>query len=388
MKPIKGEIFNPFAIIRRLREERAAATLNRLLRSRHVADLRLIFSVTGYFCIVAFAVGLFFVFRPDAQITTFGALIAGLIALASGVVTWTYQTGNSRLGTVDLFACEITTLCRVCTIVDLTRRYVDAFNADLHALDDKSPNHADQIAQTREAFSHYDVSESYTPIFDNNAGDLRVLEVEVVTNVTAFYTYFKAMNDARRVLTTVKPPVHNAAMNDGWHTAFASVIYMQFLAFESARKAVRDLVEFEPNQLDNITSILISEVCAYQFLLDYFGTVQGKEDFRYARLQMRRNGYRKVVEESYRRAKQEYHAATIDYNRSIGRAHHCKATSSEVESNVIADTRLHEEIVNNEDNLEQWGKASATATELKNRYEKLFGKDDIKWYQAEPTDPA
>jgi hypothetical protein len=388
MKPIKGEIFNPFAIIRRLREERAAATLNRLLRSRHVADLRLIFSVTGYFCIVAFAVGLFFVFRPDAQITTFGALIAGLIALASGVVTWTYQTGNSRLGTVDLFACEITTLCRVCTIVDLTRRYVDAFNADLHALDDKSPNHADQIAQTREAFSHYDVSESYTPIFDNNAGDLRVLEVEVVTNVTAFYTYFKAMNDARRVLTTVKPPVHNAAMNDGWHTAFASVIYMQFLAFESARKAVRDLVEFEPNQLDNITSILISEVCAYQFLLDYFRTVHGAEDFRYARLKMRRDDYREAVEDTYRRTKQSYHGAMIHYNLSLERADDCRDESSKSELERIANPRLHDEIVSNKDIMKQWRKASATATELKNRYEKLFGKDDIKWYQAELSDPA
>jgi hypothetical protein len=388
MKPMKEEVFHPLAIIRRLREEQSAATLNRLLRSRHVGDLRLIFSVTGYLCIAAFVIGIFFVALLGAEIGSVGALLGGLIALASGVVAWTYQSGNSRLGTVDLFACEITTLCRVCTIVDLTRRYVDAFNADLRACDDKSPNRADQIALTRDAFSHYDVSESYTPIFDKNAGDLRVLEVKVVTNVTAFYTYFKAMNDARRALTTVKPPLHDAAMNDAWHTAFASVIYMQFLAFESARKAVRDLVEFEPNQIENVTSILISEVCAYQFLLDYFGTVQGKEDFRYARLQMRRNGYRKVVEESYRRAKQEYHAATIDYNRSIGRAHHCKATSSEVESNVIADTRLHEEIVNNEDNLEQWGKASATATELKNRYEKLFGKDDIKWYQAELTDPA
>jgi hypothetical protein len=50
-------------------------------------------------------------------------------------------------------------------------------------------------------------------VLDRNAADLRVLEVKVVTNVTAFYTYFKAMRDthenhdqARRSIDRRQPP--------------------------------------------------------------------------------------------------------------------------------------------------------------------------------------
>jgi hypothetical protein len=203
-----------------------------------------------------------------------------------------------------------------------------------------------------------------------------------VTNVTAFYTYLKAMNDARRALTAVKPPVGDGTMSDAWHNALSSVLYMQFLAFESARKAVRDLVEFEPNQIENVISILISEVCAYRFLLNYFDTVYGREDFRSARLQMRRSTYREVVGETYRRAKQEHSDAVIGYQRSLNHVYRDKAASSTAEPRLIAEPRHYEEILNNKVILDQWNKASETANELRKRYETLFGEDDIKWYQA------
>ena len=57
---------------------------------------------------------------------------------------------------------------------------------------------------------------------------------------------------------------------------------MQFLGFESARKAIKDLVEFEPTQAEDMITVLLSELPAYGFLREQF---QG--DLRQRRLQAR-----------------------------------------------------------------------------------------------------
>ena len=43
-----------------------------------------------------------------------------------------------------------------------------------------------------------------------------------------------------------------------------NVLYMQYLAMESARKAVRDLIEFAPNWAENTITILLSELPLYR----------------------------------------------------------------------------------------------------------------------------
>ena len=48
--------------------------------------------------------------------------------MGSLVVAWVYRTASIRLGVVDLFASEITTLCRVGTVVGLAERSIAAFN--------------------------------------------------------------------------------------------------------------------------------------------------------------------------------------------------------------------------------------------------------------------
>jgi hypothetical protein len=50
----------------------------------------------------------------------------GLLAVGGPILGWTYQTGSKRLGIVDLFACEIVTLCRVGAIVDFVPRLITA----------------------------------------------------------------------------------------------------------------------------------------------------------------------------------------------------------------------------------------------------------------------
>jgi hypothetical protein len=384
MSPSKAEIFFPKSIVRRLQEERSAATLNRLATSRHVADLRLIVSATGYIFVLCLVLAVIATIL-DGTASGVSAFIGGMFALAYGIVGWAYQSGNSRLGIVDLFACEITTICRVCTIVDLTRRHVEAFNADLPKSGETQASPDEIVKRIRNAFSHYEASESYTPVFDHNASDLRVLEVKVVTNVTAFYTYLKAMRDALRNLTKVDAPPAFGEKHDAWHEALASVLYMQFLAFESARKAVRDLVEFEPNQVENMITILISELCAYSFLLNYFpaGDATGKgEDFRHDRLHLRQEAYRGLVADTYRRAKQEYERAEQTCKCNAGLLKDGIDAASRNDPNACHNRSLTEAVRYDNAMVEQWRKASATANELKSRYVMLFPKDIIEWYPA------
>ena len=41
------------------------------------------------------------------------------ITICGAIVAWAYVSASKRLGIIDLFACEIKTLCRVGTIFDV-----------------------------------------------------------------------------------------------------------------------------------------------------------------------------------------------------------------------------------------------------------------------------
>ena len=47
---------------------------------------------------------------------------------------------------------------------------------------------------------HFTSEENYFPVFENNTRDLQSLEAHVVINITAFYTYMKAVRDSTRSL--------------------------------------------------------------------------------------------------------------------------------------------------------------------------------------------
>ena len=142
-------VLSPFAIVRQLRLGKDSSTFERLGRSRHVADLRLIFSVAVILMVVGVIAALAFCFEYElvsnwkelheghsvwpwvrhglAAIASSGPFIGAICAVGGGVLAWTYQTGSARLGVVDLFACEIATLCRVSAVVEMVQRYVDLF---------------------------------------------------------------------------------------------------------------------------------------------------------------------------------------------------------------------------------------------------------------------
>jgi len=147
----------------------------------HVGDLHWIANVTVW--VAVFAIFVIFVIAAvefvaveklsDALVPV-TALLAGcgaVLAAVGGIFAWCYQTGASRLGTVDLFACEITTLCRICTINGLADTCISAFAPD-------TMSGKDNLIKMKEQFGDFDSSGTYTPFFDANAKELHSLSVK------------------------------------------------------------------------------------------------------------------------------------------------------------------------------------------------------------------
>jgi hypothetical protein len=154
--------------------------------------------------------------------------------------------------------------------------------------------------------------ESYFPVFENNARDLQTLEAKVVVNITAFYTYMKAVRDALRALAVVKPvradlkSPSDEAPAGSWREASRNVIYMLFLALESARLAIGQLVEYEPEEAERTIVILISELEAYRFLCSQYTDAH---DVHYERIRQRQDDYRQQAPKAYRDVKVGEHSA-------------------------------------------------------------------------------
>jgi len=213
----------------------------------------------------------------------FGPALAAFAAICA----WAYQAGSARLGVVDLFACEIGTLCRVATVLDSVHRLIERFDREAPASSGGAP-------PTRPFVSE----EDYFPVFNSNSKDLQSLEARVVINITAFYTYMKALRDSMRFLATI--PAQGADFGTTskhctlapWHQSARDVIYLWFLGLESGRLAIEDLVEFEPEQAERLMVVLISELEAYCFLCDQFSDTR---DIRYGRIRLRAADYRKLI---------------------------------------------------------------------------------------------
>lgn len=117
----------------------------------------------------------------------------------------------------------------------------------------------------------------------------------------------KAMRDALRKLAEIEPPEaarrstgtpRAPTEHDPWHSASSNVIYLTYLAYESGRKAVKDLIEFQPTAAESTIVILLTELKCYSFLLKYFG----HDSVRYQRLRLREADYKQMVPMLYRDA--------------------------------------------------------------------------------------
>jgi hypothetical protein len=288
-----------------LTEEEAASTLFRFFRSKHVVDLRLIVvSILGLlvFYIIILIVGLVELsthrqeIKPDLVVT----LIGPAVGIAGLIISWAYKAAAARLGIIDLFGCEIGTLCRVGTIFDIGTYYVRAYEGGAGAKDDG--------AEKRDSSDKYTSQEDYFPIFDNNSSDLQLLEALVVCRITEFYTFMKASRDTQRRLATIPSPneMHlpqgaAAGAQTPWHAAILNVVYMIFLGYEAGRQAIEQLVEFQPSAAEKTLSIMITELTCYGLLLSKL-----KGDPRYPRLLLRRDNYKDMTPKLYLRIASPY----------------------------------------------------------------------------------
>ena len=268
--------------------------MDRLFTSQHVTDLQLVVAlsfvaVSAVFVIKALVMVLenvhslltlhFWLMAATGVLTSFGPVLA----VFGAVLAWAYQAGSARLGVVDLFACEIDTLCRVTLVLDVVHHQVERFDQAAPAL---------PASATHAPARHFTSDENYFPVFANNTKDLEALEASVVTNITAFYTYMKAVRDSQRALAELPQTSSHATAAAARLEAGRNLVYMLFLGLESGRLAINDLVEFEPEQAERSIVIFISELVAYRFLLRHF---PDKHDIRYKRLILRLPRYRDDV---------------------------------------------------------------------------------------------
>jgi len=353
----------PLAWILPTRDEHA--TLARMFISQHVKDLRLIATMAVlalYATIVVLVVDVVVKLGGEANLVhlvqsakdaswwnlvhhilfevlqKFLIIFPPVLTVVWAILSWVYQVGSTRLGVVDLFACEISTLCKVATLIDTVQRQVEAFQKG-------PPDAPAQPAAAHEPARSFTSQDSYFPVFENNSRDLETLEAKVVINITAFYTYMKAVRDLLRTVAAAPPAADPEASgrriqaDDPWREAASNVIYMLFLALESARFAINQLVEFEPEGAERTITILISELPAYGFLRRRY---QDAADFRHQRIMLREPDYQALeprVQGAVEAGLREAHQAK---NKAIGAD--AKARAAQLEQRWTAAELLLAEL--------------------------------------------
>ena len=140
---------------------------------------------------------------------------------------------------VDLFACEIRTVCRVGTAFDIGRVYVGKYYALQSGHAPPRNGQGKTKKKAPEANNRFESEENYFPVFESNSHDLESLEAQVVAHITEFYTYMKVVRDLRRAATKSEPV-------NGEKEMLVNLIYVVFLGYESARNAIKQLIELSP----------------------------------------------------------------------------------------------------------------------------------------------
>jgi hypothetical protein len=341
-----------------LSAEDAASTLFRFFRSKHVRDLKLVAELAVILLllhllfVVTYALtspiahfmahsgthhGPWDIFAHTLDVLftrVFGLLftyVGPALTIYGAIVAWSYLSASKRLGIVDLFACEIKTLCRVGTIFDVGKRYVAMYQSKLDIAQNDAATEGIPAApsavepMTDELLSRSSISEEhYFPIFENNSSDLESLEALVVGNITEYYTYMKSARDLQRILASINASQaakssagapHDAAKDTAGRETVADIIYVVFLGYESARKAIADLIEFQPTRDENIIVVLMTELVCFSFLCEY---LRG-DSLRFTRLQLREFGYEKVYRELMESVNALHNEENVEYWRPVQR---------------------------------------------------------------------
>jgi len=299
---------NPISFIakcffrRTLQEKGPALTFARLCTSRHLQDLQWIAFFMIFLMFLALGIAIY-----SFNVKTFSinsTVASALAAAAAAVLNWTYQSGSRRIGAVDLFACEISVICRVFIVVDYAvssveqaKRESEIAKRAVRVGSQLSPD--DQQDLESGGSRKFTSEEHYTPVYDGQLSELEPLDVNVVTYVTEFYTYRKTMVDYLRAISATTTVNERARL-------MSQSIYMQFLMYESARRAIGELIEFEPNKAESIVNILCSEVVVFGFLQTRY-----ENDYRGKRLRLRCEEYQGIVPDLYKNIMGQRHSSWI-----------------------------------------------------------------------------
>jgi len=257
---------------RRLEEGPVSNNLQ-LCTSRHLGDYQWLLGavvVLIFAGLVMLLVGKEF----DASKSPMAAIAFAFITTAVAMFNWVYQAANRRLGVVDLFASEISAICKVCIITDFARKSIAMREA--------------AAATERQIPGSFETKESYTPVYDKGSADLQTLDSRVVSAITQFYTYRRTMVDCLHM--AMAQTDRAAALPQ-----YDQMIYMQFLMHECAITAVHELIEFEPDQAENLVTVLCSELPLITFLIKRHRNDRDTV-FLYRRLCLRIEGYMTDVE--------------------------------------------------------------------------------------------
>ena len=249
-------------------------TFMRALTSDHIADLQWISSVAiaaTIFSSIMAIMAQFFPMKCNIDLET--KFLLAIFAVSASAISWAYIAGSKRLGSVDLFASEISAICKAFLIRDFAKRSVSTAYAMLPGTAASS----DIINLDDEKFTS---DEQYTPIFDKYISDLNPLCFNTINRVTMFYIYRKLMIDSMKKLYLA----NNIRSKQKY---IHDMIYMQFLMYENGRLACDKLMEFPSIRAECKISILCSELETFHFLKKHYHG----NDFRGARLRLRSQDY-------------------------------------------------------------------------------------------------
>jgi hypothetical protein len=192
-------------------------------------------------------------------------LITGVL----GIIGWSYQSATTRFGVADLFAGEISALCRIAAVGEIMHQYAKRYYAGENQ--PSLPN----------------TTTDYFAVFNNDSKDMEVLDGDVVGAVTQFYANIKVFQDC------LHRPVAPAADAKLCRMQQLTTIYYGFLAFESARLAMAVLIDDCERSEEGILTAMMSELPAYFFL--YGELLQQVDDLRWQRIASRLDGYRRLL---------------------------------------------------------------------------------------------
>jgi hypothetical protein len=255
--------------------------------SSHNFDLLLLFIV--YFIVFsAAAVAALVAFhqkRVLAEQLIFGAaFFGGLTTIAAKLI----ENSQKRLATVDLFTSEILSIGRVFISSNIVGMFVHLFdelskpNLVLEASSNGGLDAPLQIGPF--GFADAARKESYFTIFEKNSTDLGPLSADIISDVTAFYTFLKASRDATGAMSLWKEPYY---VNSMQRNDVISVLYNCFLMAIHGRLALNGLIE-QDQRAKYASEVFNSiEVKCYCFLI----TVLQRFDQRYRILYERRDYY-------------------------------------------------------------------------------------------------